>query len=129
TRLASALLGDSMPANVFMLGFAFQRGLLPLSGQSLYRALELYGVKVANNKQTFDWGRYMAENPEEAEQMAGGMDRTEPASRTLPEIVARRAAFLEEYQNRAYADRYRRRGEQIAALEQRLSPPTAGLQW
>jgi len=127
TRLASALLGDSIAANVFMLGFAFQRGLLPLSGQSLYRALELYGVKVANNKQTFDWGRYMAENPEEVEQMAGGMDRTEPASRTLPEIVARRAAFLEEYQNRAYADRYRRRVEQIGALEQRLAPSSSRL--
>src|SRR5690606_30433881 len=50
TRLASALLGDSVAANVFLLGFAFQRGQLPVGGASLYRALELFGVNVEQNK-------------------------------------------------------------------------------
>ncbi|RPI64659.1 MAG: indolepyruvate ferredoxin oxidoreductase family protein, partial [Lysobacterales bacterium] len=54
TRLASALLGDSIGANVLMLGFAFQRGLLPVSGVALYRALELYGRNVEANKLAFD---------------------------------------------------------------------------
>jgi indolepyruvate ferredoxin oxidoreductase len=121
TRLASALLGDSIAANVFMLGFAFQRGLLPLSGQALYRALELYGVNVAKNKQTFDWGRYTAESPDEVEQMAGMIERPAEAARSLPDIVARRAEFLEQYQDRAYAERYRRRIEQIAAVEEVVS--------
>jgi indolepyruvate ferredoxin oxidoreductase len=121
TRLASALLGDSIAANVFMLGFAFQRGLLPLSGQALYRALELYGVNVAKNKQTFDWGRYTAESPDEVEQMAGMIERPAEAARSLPDIVARRAEFLEQYQDRAYAERYRRRIEQIAAVEEGVS--------
>src|SRR5690606_11554689 len=60
TRLASALLGDSVAANVFMLGFAFQLGKLPVGSAALYRALELYGVNVEQNKLAFDWGRFTA---------------------------------------------------------------------
>src|SRR5690606_24657778 len=67
TRLAADLLGDSIGANVLMLGFAFQRGLLPVSGASLYRALELYGRNVEENKLAFDWGRYAAVSPDEVE--------------------------------------------------------------
>jgi indolepyruvate ferredoxin oxidoreductase len=122
TRLASALLGDSIGANVFMLGFAFQRGLLPLSAAALYRALELYGINVAENKQAFDWGRYAAENRNEVEQLASGGQQPEPKARTLPEIVSRRMAFLEQYQDRAYADRYREHIERIATLEARVAP-------
>jgi indolepyruvate ferredoxin oxidoreductase len=59
--------------------------------------------------------------------MAGGVDRAEPLQRTLPEIVTRRVAFLEEYQDRAYAERYRRRVEQIGALEERLAPASSRL--
>ena len=70
TRLASALLGDSIGANVLMLGFAFQRGLLPVSGAALYRALELYGRNVEENKLAFDWGRFAAESPEQVERLA-----------------------------------------------------------
>ena len=72
TRLASALLGDSIGANVLMLGFAFQRGLLPVSGAALYRALELYGRNVDENKLAFDWGRFAAESPEQVERLAIG---------------------------------------------------------
>ena len=72
TRLASALLGDSIGANVLMLGFAFQRGLLPVSGAALYRALELYGRNVEENKLAFDWGRFAAESPEQVERLATG---------------------------------------------------------
>jgi indolepyruvate ferredoxin oxidoreductase len=122
TRLASALLGDSIAANVFMLGFAFQRGLLPLSGESLYRALELYGVNVNRNKQTFDWGRYTAESRDEVEQMAGMIERPLQQAQPLPGIVSKRAEFLEAYQDRKYADKYRLRVEQIAAVEGRLYP-------
>jgi indolepyruvate ferredoxin oxidoreductase len=123
TRLASALLGDSIGANVFMLGFAFQRGLLPVTGASLYRALELYGVNVTENKLAFDWGRFAAENRGEVEDLASGaLDESVPRSRSLAETVARRAAFLEEYQDKAYADRYRERVAQITALETRIAP-------
>src|SRR5690606_985404 len=62
THLATTLLGDGIAANILMLGFAFQRGLLPMSSAALYRALELYGVDVGRNKLAFDWGRHAAQS-------------------------------------------------------------------
>jgi indolepyruvate ferredoxin oxidoreductase len=115
TRLASALLGDSIAANVFMLGFAFQRGLLPLSSDSLYRALELFGVNVELNKRTFDWGRYAAESPAEVASMAQGDAQPEPAG--MPELVEHRERFLVDYQDEAYARRYRERIDAVARAE------------
>jgi indolepyruvate ferredoxin oxidoreductase len=127
TRLASALLGDSIAANVFLLGFAFQRGLLPLSGRALYRALELFGKNVAKNKQTFDWGRFTAVSPREVEKMAGYIDESTERAQTLEEIVTRRERFLVDYQDRAYADRYMVWVDRIAALEEGLDPGSRAL--
>jgi len=121
TRLASALLGDSIAANVFILGFVFQRGLLPLTSESLYRALELYGVNVETNKRTFDWGRYTAERPDDVAAKAAGDGVPTPALETLREIVDYRYSFLEAYQDRAYADRYRDRVNAIRDLERRMT--------
>jgi indolepyruvate ferredoxin oxidoreductase len=122
TLLASALLGDSIGANVLMLGFAFQRGLLPVSGAALYRALELYGRNVEENKLAFDWGRFAAESPEQVERLATAKEGERPASSSLPEVIARREEFLLAYQDRAYAERYRSRLRRIAAAEQRVRP-------
>jgi indolepyruvate ferredoxin oxidoreductase len=127
TRLAADLLGDSIGANVLMLGFAFQRGLLPVSGASLYRALELYGRNVEENKLAFDWGRYAAESPEEVEQLAGAREGGVPPSKSLEEIVARRAEFLTAYQDRDYARRYEQAIEQVAAAEERVRPGSTEL--
>ena len=127
TRLASALLGDSIAANVFMLGFAFQSGLLPLSSDSLYRALELYGVNVEENKRAFDWGRFTAESPDEVERMAGGIDGRADHAHTLAEVIGRRREFLEGYQDRAYAERYTSRVQRIVELEQKLRPGSTAL--
>jgi indolepyruvate ferredoxin oxidoreductase len=121
TRLASALLGDSIAANVFLLGFAFQKGLIPLSSAALYRALELFGRNVDKNKRTFDWGRYTAADPERVQELAFGGD-AQPAPESVDELIDRRAAFLVEYQDEAYADRYRERLERVAELEQELAP-------
>jgi indolepyruvate ferredoxin oxidoreductase len=126
TRLAAALLGDSIAANVFLLGFAFQRGLIPLSSQSLYRALELFGRNVEMNKRTFDWGRYTAAEPEQVQRLANGPDpHSEPA--TTDEFVERRAEFLVGYQNEAYAQRYRDRLDQVAEAEQAIAPESSEL--
>jgi indolepyruvate ferredoxin oxidoreductase len=126
TRLATALLGDSIGANVLMLGFAFQRGLLPVSGAALYRALELYGRNVEENKLAFDWGRFAAESPEEVERLAA--ESAEPVATSLPEAIARREKFLVGYQDAAYAERYRARLARIAAAEQRVRPGSQALQ-
>jgi indolepyruvate ferredoxin oxidoreductase len=128
TRLAAALLGDSIGANVLMLGFAFQRGQLPVSGAALYRALELYGRNVEENKLAFDWGRFAAQSPEHVERLATGKKGEDKAGRSLPEKVARREDFLTAYQDRAYAERYRTRLARIAAVEQRLRPGSQELQ-
>jgi indolepyruvate ferredoxin oxidoreductase len=109
-----------------MLGFAFQRGQLPVSGAALYRALELYGRNVEENKLAFDWGRYAAESLEEVERLA--MEGVQPVSTSLPEAIAKREEFLVGYQDRAYAERYRARLARIAAVEQRVRPGSTALQ-
>jgi indolepyruvate ferredoxin oxidoreductase len=128
TRLASALLGDSIGANVLMLGFAFQRGLLPVSGAALYRALELYGRNGEENKLAFDWGRFAAQSPEQVDRLANARDVAAAPATSLPEVIARRVEFLTSYQDRAYAERYRARVDRIAALEARVRPGSHALQ-
>ena len=122
TDLAGALLGDNIGANIFMLGFAFQQGLLPLSGEALYRALELYGVNVEGNKQAFNWGRFAAHSPDIVADLLQGSSRALPVAREYSQIVARRVSWLRDYQDDAYAQRYRRRLEAIEAAEERLTP-------
>ena len=62
TGLASTLMGDSIATNLFMLGYAFQKGLVPLSFGAIERAIELNGVSVENNKRSFAWGRLAADD-------------------------------------------------------------------
>ena len=62
-RLATGLLGDSIATNLFMLGFAYQRGLVPVSAEAIERAIELNGVAVEFNRRAFRWGRRAAVDP------------------------------------------------------------------
>ncbi|OCW56792.1 indolepyruvate ferredoxin oxidoreductase family protein [Hoeflea olei] len=111
-RASESLFGDAVFANVMMLGFAWQRGLVPVSFEPLMRAIELNNVAVEANTRAFALGRLMAANPEAlAAHLAPGTD----IATTFDEIVDRRAAFLEGYQNRAWAERYRRRIAGFAA--------------
>src|SRR3546814_776627 len=64
TRVATALLGDAIATNLFMLGYAWQQGLVPLSFESLMRAVELNGAAVEMNKTAFAWGRLAAIDPD-----------------------------------------------------------------
>ncbi len=105
TRLAERLLGDSIAANMMMVGFAFQKGLLPLSAEAIERALELNGVAVDFNKQAFLWGRRAALDPEAVERIAGPDEQAFQEPDTL-EFVGRRIQDLTRYQNAAYARRY-----------------------
>ena len=85
TRLATALMGDAIATNPFMLGFAWQRGLIPLSSEAILRAVELNGVAVAFNKRAFQWGRRAAIDLAAVERIATPVAATIP--QTLPEIV------------------------------------------
>ncbi len=115
--LAEALLGDTLYTNIFLLGFAWQKGLLPLSETALHRAIELNGREVEENKRAFAWGRLAAHDATAARQAAG---LTAPAPETLDEMVARRAAHLAQYQDAAYAERYRRLVATAAEADRRL---------
>lgn len=105
--LAQGLFGETVAANVLLLGYAWQAGLVPLSAEAIRRAIELNGAAVTLNLRAFDWGRLAAVDLETAERMAG---LTAPAAlpESLDALVARRAADLAAYQDEAYAERYRR---------------------
>jgi indolepyruvate ferredoxin oxidoreductase len=122
TRLATALLGDSIAANLFMLGFAFQNGLIPLQEASIARAIELNGVSVEANKQAFLWGRRAAIDPDQVQRIAlPAKPVVVQMPQSLDALVRRRAAFLTQYQNAAYARRYEEFVEKVRRAELRVS--------
>jgi indolepyruvate ferredoxin oxidoreductase len=184
TRLATALLGDAIAANLFMLGHAWQQGLVPLSFEALMRAIELNGAAIEMNKTAFAWGRFAALDPDAVADAAGTIrnaptmaestphalpmlgataneahesglmpqaadlrDEDElrhvPASnagdvaflplddarlsRSLDELIARRTAFLGDYQNAAYAKRYSDFVAKVRAAESAKAPGSTDL--
>ncbi|MEO5326291.1 indolepyruvate ferredoxin oxidoreductase family protein [Mesorhizobium sp. CC13] len=124
TRTASALFGNSLGANMFMLGFAFQHGGLPLSAEAVERAIELNGEAVAMNVTAFRWGRRAAHEPGFVRAMVERFGRGEEGAvaQTLDEVIARRVEFLAAYQDAAYADRYRARIAAMRAAESGAVP-------
>ena len=184
TQLATALMGDAIAANLFMLGYAWQRGLVPISFDAIMRAVELNGAAVQMNKTAFAWGRLavidlpavieaagivknaptasettphalplLAPTPSEGRESGlsalGGADAAQrgelrhvPAhggevaflplddarlSRSLDEIIARRVAFLTDYQDAAYAKRYADLVAKVRTVEQTKAPGSTDL--
>ncbi len=185
TKLATALMGDAIAANLFMLGYAWQQGLVPLSFDSLMRAIELNGAAIEMNKTAFAWGRLAVVDPDAVFEAAGvvrnartsaeetpgalrvlppmpseghesGLStrdaelrsenelRHVPArantdtiaflplddarlSRSLDEVISRRVAFLTEYQNAAYAQRYGDFVARVRAAEKAKAPGSTAL--
>src|SRR6059036_682254 len=120
TELASGLMGDAIATNMFMLGYAYQKGWLPVSGASLERAIELNGVAVEFNKKSFLWGRHAALDPERVQRIAtpaAVIPIEQHLSRNLDELIERRVKLLTEYQNAAYAERYRSLVERVRKAE------------
>jgi indolepyruvate ferredoxin oxidoreductase len=103
-KMTQRLLGDTIYANVLMLGAAWQQGLVPVSLAAMMRAIELNGIEVEKNKQAFTWGRVAADNPEHVEDLAVTQELAAPE--TLERIVQPRAAFLVDYQDEALSHRY-----------------------
>ncbi|MGE0774296.1 MAG: indolepyruvate ferredoxin oxidoreductase family protein [Sphingomonadaceae bacterium] len=100
--ITARLLNDTMGTNLFMVGFAFQRGLLPLTSDAIDRAIELNGAAVPMNRQAFALGRLAAHDPQALRNMMGG-EQTAKAPATLDDLIDRRADFLSAYQNAGYA--------------------------
>ena len=183
SQLATALMGDAIAANLFILGYAWQQGLVPISFDAIMRAVELNGAAVQMNKTAFAWGRLAAIDmpavveaagivrnapsgadaaphalpllaptaseghesglsPQNADLRSADELRHLPASgdgdafqplddtrlsRSLDEIIARRTAFLTEYQDAAYAKRYRDLVAKVRAAEQAKRPGSTDL--
>ncbi|MGA8380583.1 MAG: DUF6537 domain-containing protein, partial [Stellaceae bacterium] len=130
TRLATGLLGDSIASNLFMLGYAYQRGLVPLSSEAIERAIGLNGVAVEFNLGAFRWGRRAAVDPALVEARATPRTAIAPSHRlseTLDQVIDRRVAFLTDYQDRAYARRYADRVGRVRAAEAAVVPGAAAL--
>ena len=129
TRLATRLLGDSIATNLFMLGYAYQKGLVPVSAEAINKAIELNGVSVQLNQQAFLWGRRAAHDLAAVEKLAAPKVVEAPHCSTLEEIVADRVQRLTAYQNAAYAERYRELVDRVRKADtdaqQRLSKAVA----
>jgi len=108
TTLATSLLGDSIATNPFLLGYAWQKGMVPVSAEAIEKAIELNGVAIDMNVRAFRWGRLAAHDRRAVERAAAPsvVPVGHNLSRTLDETIARRVEFLRGYQDAAYASRY-----------------------
>ncbi|HUG21024.1 indolepyruvate ferredoxin oxidoreductase family protein, partial [Piscinibacter sp.] len=188
TQLATALLGDAIMSNLFILGYAWQQGLVPLSLEAIMRAVELNGAAIEKNKAAFAWGRLAVVDPQAVAEAAGlvrnaptaaeatphalpmlspgqweGHEFGSPSaprntrneddlrhvpehagssagdnvvflpldderlSRSLDEVIARRVAFLGDYQNAAYAQRYSQFVAKVRDAEANKAPGSTDL--
>jgi indolepyruvate ferredoxin oxidoreductase len=120
TEMATGLMGDAIATNMFMLGYAYQKGWIPVAATSLERAIELNGVAIEFNKKSFLWGRRAALDQERVQRIAtpaAVIPIEQHPSRNLDELIERRVKLLTEYQNAAYAERYRSLVERVRKAE------------
>ena len=128
TRMATSLMGDSIAANLFMLGYAWQQGLIPISAAAIEQAIELNGIAVEANKETFTWGRRAVVDRATVDQLTqpASAESSTKISENLDEMIARRVDQLRAYQSRRYAKRYQRLVEAARAAEHEKTPGRAG---
>ncbi|HEY0746018.1 MAG TPA: indolepyruvate ferredoxin oxidoreductase family protein [Steroidobacteraceae bacterium] len=124
TEAAVVLMGDSIGTNMFMVGFALQRGLLPLRLSSVTRAIELNGVAVEFNLRALALGRLTAHDEARFSQLLAACPQfeKEPPAETLADVVARYEAELIAYQDESYARRYRDLVERVSQVERDRIP-------
>jgi indolepyruvate ferredoxin oxidoreductase len=129
TSIATNLLGNAIFANFFLLGVAYQRGLIPIGADAIAEAIALNGVAIEQNRQAFLWGRRYVHDAD-AVLRAAGLDQARDKSvgtETLDELIARRRDILIDYQHNAYAERYLRLVERVRKRESELHPAPSGL--
>jgi indolepyruvate ferredoxin oxidoreductase len=130
TRLATALLGDSIATNLFLVGYAWQRGLIPLEEASILEAIELNGAAVESNQRAFEWGRRAAVDLPavvRAATPAEARPESQRLSDSLDELIERRRAFLVQYQGEAYARRYDEFVRRVRGEEAKAAPGSEAL--
>jgi indolepyruvate ferredoxin oxidoreductase len=119
-RLAETLLGNTIYANVLMVGCAWQLGLVPVSESALLRAIELNGVEVSRNTKAFNWGRIAGADPDFIAAQLSDPDQPINGDESLDDLIARRMRFLAEYQDQVLADRFSIRVRRVRETEQAL---------
>jgi indolepyruvate ferredoxin oxidoreductase len=122
------LFGDSIAANIFLLGYAYQLGHVPIGAAAIEQAIELNGAAVEMSRAAFRFGRLAAHDMDAVERVMGA--EAAPAARkaeVLDDIVAYRAEQLAAYQDAALAVRYRARIAAIAEAERAKAPGRTGL--
>lgn len=120
TELATRLMGDSMAVNLFTIGYAWQKGLIPLQRKSIEAAIKLNGASVESNLKAFLWGRCAAHNFDEVMAIVGSKEPVQTI-RMLPSLkeqIATEANHLIQYQDAKLANRYRQRLDTFAQAEQ-----------
>nr|WP_025899198.1 DUF6537 domain-containing protein [Sneathiella glossodoripedis] len=122
TDLATAIMGDSIAANLFLLGYAYQKGTIPLSAAAIEQAIELNGVAIEANKRSFAWGRRAAVDLAQVTQIAHPASQTAQIEKplSLEEKIDLRVEELTAYQSRRYAERYLKLVRRVQAKEQEL---------
>ena len=125
--LAVKLFGDSIAANMFLLGYAYQLGHVPVGSAALEQAIELNGAAVEMSRNAFRFGRLGAHDPAALARVLGQAGVAAPKSASLEDLVASRASYLADYQDEALAERYRQRIAQIAEAERNKAPASSGL--
>ena len=116
-RLADDFFGDSIVSNILAMGYAWQRGLVPVGHAAMMRAIELNNVAVESNKAAFSLGRLAAAAPVACRELLNEPDPASEAAETLDALVERSARWLAGYQSPRYAKRYRALVERVLARE------------
>jgi indolepyruvate ferredoxin oxidoreductase len=133
TKLATVLQGDSIATNMFMLGYAWQKGYIPLTAEAILRAIELNGAAIKMNQAAFLWGRRAAWNLKKVIDIAtspktdDGADRHRELSQTLDDVIARRIMSLTGYQSASYAAKYKEMVDTVRAADTKLNGSTGKL--
>ncbi len=107
STFAARLVGDEIGANLMMLGYAWQQGLVPIGREAIMQAIALNGVSVQANTEAFNWGQVLAHDPARVRDLTAAEARPDLAEMSLDSIVEHRVAHLQAYQDDALANRYR----------------------
>jgi len=129
STLATALMGDSIASNMFMLGHAFQRGLLPVSLEALLEAIEVNGAAVEASKRAFSWGRLHTHDP--AAVALAARPKAAPVvekihSKSFDELLESRVTHLTAWQDSSWAERYLSLVRTAQAAELKQAPGKHG---
>jgi len=126
-HMATALMGDSIATNMFLFGYAWQKGKIPLSLDAIFRAIELNGTAVKGNKHSFSWGRIAATDMTMIAQSLPHPLKNDAPLTALTDIMRYRADYLTDYQDQALADKYTAAVMKIRDKEKSLAIPNDAL--